>query len=176
LASFSFRRDGSSRLQPTNRYGNFFSGALGWRIDKEAFMQNISQISLLKLRGSIGQLGNQEIGNYAYTSTVGPTASYSFGALIAPGYTITSNGNPDIRWETSTQKDIGLDMGFFQNEITFTVDYYNKTTSGMLLSVPVPSSAGSAGSPTENAGKVLNSGFEFDASYRKRINDNWRFS
>jgi len=176
LASLSWRRDGSSRLQASNRFGNFFAGSLGWRIDKEAFMQNISQISLLKIRGSIGQLGNQEIGNYAYTSTVGPTGSYSFGGILAPGYTITSNGNPNIRWETSTQKDIGLDMGFFQNAITFTVDYYNKTTSGMLLSVPVPSSAGSAGSPTENAGKVLNSGFEFDASYRKRINDNWRFS
>ena len=176
LASLSWRRDGSSRLQASNRFGNFFAGSLGWRIDKEAFMQNISQISLLKIRGSIGQLGNQEIGNYAYTSTVGPTGSYSFGGVLAPGYTITSNGNPNIRWETSTQKDIGLDLGLFQNAITFTVDYYNKTTSGMLLSVPVPSSAGSAGSPTENAGKVLNSGFEFDASYRKRINNNWRFS
>ncbi len=176
LASLSWRRDGSSRLQASNRFGNFFAGSLGWRIDKEAFMQNISQISLLKIRGSIGQLGNQEIGNYAYTSTVGPTGSYSFGGVLAPGYTITSNGNPNIRWETSTQKDIGLDLGLFQNAITFTVDYYNKTTSGMLLSVPVPSSAGSAGSPTENAGKVLNSGFEFDASYRKRINNNWRLS
>ena len=176
LASLSWRRDGSSRLQASNRFGNFFAGSLGWRIDKEAFMQNISQISLLKIRGSIGQLGNQEIGNYAYTSTVGPTGSYSFGGVLAPGYTITSNGNPNIRWETSTQKDIGLDLGLFQNAITFTVDYYNKTTSGMLLSVPVPSSAGSTGSPTENAGKVLNSGFEFDASYRKRINNNWRFS
>ncbi|MDP4130845.1 MAG: TonB-dependent receptor, partial [Bacteroidota bacterium] len=176
LASFSFRRDGSSRLQPTNRYGDFFSGALGWRIDKEAFMQNITQISLLKLRGSIGQLGNQEIGNYAYTSTVGPTASYSFGGVIAPGYTITSNGNPDIRWETSTQKDVGLDLGLLQNAITFTADYYNKTTSGMLLSVPVPSSAGSAGSPTENAGQVLNSGFEFELGYRKTINKDWRYS
>lgn len=176
LASVSFRRDGSSRLLADNRFGNFFSGSLGWRIDKEAFMQNISQISLLKIRGSIGQLGNQEIGNYAYTSTVGPTSSYSFGGVLAPGYTITSNGNPNIQWETSTQKDVGLDLGLFQNAITFTVDYYNKTTSGMLLSVPVPSSAGSAGSPTENAGKVLNSGFEFDASYRKRINTNWRYS
>ena len=176
LASFSFRRDGSSRLQTSNRYGDFFSGSFGWRVDKEAFLQSISQISLLKLRGSIGQLGNQEIGNYAYTSTVGPTGSYSFGGILAPGYTITSNGNPNIRWETSTQKDIGLDLGLFQNAITFTADYYNKTTSGMLLSVPVPSSAGSAGSPTENAGKVLNSGFEFELSFRKSINKDWRYA
>jgi len=176
LATFSFRRDGSSRLLPSNRYGNFSSGSLGWRIDKEAFMQNISQISLLKLRGSIGQLGNQEIGNYAYITTIGPTGSYSFGGALAPGYTITANGNPFIRWETSTQKDIGLDLALFQNAITFTADYYHKTTSGMLLPVPVPSSAGSAGSPTENAGKVLNSGFEFELSYRKSINKDWRYS
>jgi len=175
LASFSFRRDGSSRLQADKRYGDFFAGSLGWRIDKEAFMQNIKAISLFKLRASIGQLGNQEIGNYAYTSTVGPSGSYSFGGVLAPGYTIVSNGNPNIKWETSTQKDLGLDMGFFQNALTVTVDYYHKTTSNMLLSVPVPSSAGSAGSPTENAGKVLNSGFEFEATWRKRINNDWHF-
>jgi len=174
LASFSFRRDGSSRLQSNDRFGNFFSGSLGWRIDKEAFMQNVSSISLLKVRASMGQLGNQEIGNYAYTSTIGPTGGYSFGGVIAPGYTIISNGDPNIQWETSTQKDLGLDLGLFQNALTFTVDYYHKTTDNMLLSIPVPSSAGSAGSPTQNAGKVLNSGFEFEASWRKRINADWR--
>jgi TonB-linked SusC/RagA family outer membrane protein len=176
LASVTFRRDGSSRLQASNRYGNFFSGSLGWRIDKEAFMQNIQEISLLKLRGSVGQLGNQQIGNYAYTSTVGPTGGYSFGGLLAPGYTIVSNGNQNIFWEKSTQKDIGLDLGLFQNAFTFTADYYDKTTTGMLLSIPVPSSAGSAGSPTENAGKVRNSGFEFEAGYRKNVNRDFRYS
>ncbi|MBA4166786.1 MAG: TonB-dependent receptor [Chitinophagaceae bacterium] len=176
LASVSFRRDGSSKLQSSNRYGNFFSGSLGWRIDREAFMRDVSQVSLLKIRGSVGQLGNQEIGNYAYTSTVGPTGNYSFGGKPAPGYTILSNGNANIFWEKSTQKDIGIDLGLFQNAVTFTADYYNKTTTGMLLSVPVPSSAGSAGSPTENAGKVQNSGFEFEAGYRKSINRDLRFS
>jgi len=176
LATFSFRRDGSSRLQPDNRYGNFFSGSVGWRIDKEAFMENVPEISTLKLRGSIGQLGNQEIGNYAYTSTVGPTNSYSFNGTLAPGYSIVSNGNTDIRWELSTQQDVGLDIGLFKNAFTFTVDYYHKTTTGMLLSVPVPSSAGSASSPTENAGDVVNSGFEFTAGYNKSINKDWRYS
>lgn len=175
LATFTFRRDGSSRLQSSDRFGNFFSGGLGWRIDKETFMQNIPTISLLKLRASIGQLGNQEIGNYAYTSTIGPRGSYSFGGVQAPGYTIVSIGNPNIKWETSTQKDAGLDIGLFQNALTLNIDYYNKTTSNMLLSVPVPSSAGSAGSPTENAGKVLNSGFEFEADYNKRVNNDLSF-
>lgn len=176
LATVSWRRDGSSRLQADNRYGNFFSGSVGWRIDKENFMKNLSNVSLLKLRASIGQLGNQEIGNYAYTSTVGPTGAYSFNGVLAPGYTITSNGNPNIRWETSTQQDVALDFGILQNAITFSVDYYHKTTGGMLISIPVPSSAGSAGSPTENAGSVVNSGFEFTATYNKSINKDWRYS
>jgi TonB-dependent starch-binding outer membrane protein SusC len=176
LATVSWRRDGSSRLPPDNRYGNFFSGSLGWRIDKENFMKDVSQVSLLKLRGSVGQLGNQEIGNYAYTSTVGPTSGYSFNGVLAPGYTITTVGNPDIRWETSTQQDVGLDIGLFENAFTFSVDYYHKTTSGMLLPVPVPSSAGSATQPTENAGNVVNSGFEFTAGYHKNIDKNWRYS
>src|SRR6185503_2147187 len=76
LASFNFRRDGSSRLDPHDRYGNFFSGALGWRIDKEKFMENVRNVSLLKLRASLGQLGNQEIGNYSYTSVMGPSGTY----------------------------------------------------------------------------------------------------
>ncbi|MHA4809429.1 SusC/RagA family TonB-linked outer membrane protein [Flavitalea flava] len=175
LASISMRRDGSSRLQADNRYGNFVSGALGWRIDKEAFMQDFRDVSLLKLRGSIGQLGNQEISNYGYVTTVGPTGSYSFGGVLAPGSTIVSKGNPFIRWETSTQQDLGLDMGFFKNALTVTVDYYHKTTDGMLLNIPAPSSGGSASSPTENAGKVVNSGFEFEARYRKNIDKDWSF-
>ncbi len=175
LASFNFRRDGSSRLAQNDRYGNFFSGSLGWRIDKEAFMQQIKPISLFKLRASLGQLGNQEIGNYAYTSTIGSGGYYNFGGVATPTYTIISKGNPNVKWETSTQADAGLDMGFFDNALLVTVDYYNKKTSNMLLSIPQPSSAGSAGSPTENAGNVVNRGFEFEASYRKSINKDWRF-
>lgn len=176
LASVSARRDGSSRLLPTNRYGDFFSGSVGWRIDREAFMQNIHPVSLMKLRASIGQLGNQEIGNYTYTSTLGPVGGYSFGGVIAPGYSINSNGNPLIRWESSTQKDVGLDLGFFANALTVTIDYYHKATHGMLAPIPTPGSGGSGGSETQNLGNVLNTGFEFEASYRKSINKDWRFS
>ena len=175
LASFNFRRDGSSRLDPHDRYGNFFSGSVGWRLDKEAFMENIKPISLFKLRASLGQLGNQEIGNYAYTSTIGSGGYYNFGGVATPTYTIVSKGNPNVKWETSTQADAGLDMGFFGNALLVTIDYYNKKTSNMLLSIPQPSSAGSAGSPTENAGDVVNRGFEFEASYRHNINKDWRF-
>lgn len=176
LATFNFRRDGSSRLDPHNRYGNFLSGSVGWRIDKEKFMENVRDVSLLKLRASLGQLGNQEIGNYSYTSIIQATGGYyPFGGPSVPGYTITSKGNPNVKWETSTQADIGLDLGLFNNALTFTVDYYNKKTSNMLLPIPQPSSGGGASSPYENAGTVVNRGFEFEASYRKSINKDWRY-
>lgn len=175
LAYFTFRRDGSSRLDPTNRYGNFFSGSVGWRLDKEAFIARIKSISQLKLRASLGQNGNQEIGNYPYVTTIGSSAYYPFGGISNPSYTILAEGNPNVKWETSTQADVGLDLGLFNNALTIAADYYNKRTSNMLLSVPVPSSAGSAGSPTENAGNVVNRGFEFQVNYRQDINKNWRY-
>jgi TonB-linked SusC/RagA family outer membrane protein len=175
LATFNFRRDGSTRLDPHDRYGNFFSGSVGWRIDKERFMENVRNVSLLKLRASLGQLGNQEIGNYSYTSTIGGVGYYPFGGTSAPLYTITSKGNSNVKWETSTQTDVGLDLGLYNNALTFTVDYYNKKTSNMLLQIPAPTSGGGAGNPYENAGTLVNKGFEFEASYRKTINKDWRF-
>ena len=170
LINFNVRRDGSSRLSPGNQYGNFFSGSAGWRLDQEKFIQSIQQISLLKLRVSVGQLGNQDIGNYPYASIISGGSYYPFGGTATEGYTITSKGNPDVRWETSTQTDVGLDLALFKNALQITADYFIKNTSKMLLSVPEPSSAGSAGSPTENAGKVRNDGLELEVSFNHRIN------
>lgn len=170
LLNLNMRRDGSSRLAPGNRYGDFFSGSAGWRLDQESFLKNVRQISLLKLRVSVGELGNQEIGNYPYASIISGGAYYPFGGTPAEGYTITSKGNPDVRWETSTQTDVGLDVALFQNALSVTADYFIKHTSHMLLSIPEPSSAGSAGSPTENAGSVRNNGLELDVSYDHRVN------
>lgn len=175
LASFNFRRDGSSRLSPGNRYGNFYSGSVGWRVDQEAFMKDIKPVSLLKLRASVGQLGNQEIGNYPYISLVSGGYYYPFGGTPAQGYTITSEGNPKIIWETSTQTDIGLDLGLFENAIQVTADYFVKNTSNMLLSLPIPSSAGNVGSPTVNAGKVRNEGLELEATYHKQLSKDLGF-
>ena len=176
LVNFNFRRDGSSRLSPSMRYGNFFSGSAGWRLDRENFMQNIKSVSLLKLRASIGQLGNQEIGNYPYTSIIGGGYYYPFGGTPAQGYSISSEGNSKIKWEKSTQTDIGLDIGLFDNAIQLTADYFVKNTSDMLLSVPIPSSAGNVGSPTQNAGKVRNMGIELELTYRKQLNRNLHFT
>ncbi|RZM19721.1 MAG: SusC/RagA family TonB-linked outer membrane protein, partial [Pedobacter sp.] len=124
IAAVNVRRDGSSRLDPSNRWGSFYSGSLGWRIDKEKFMDNVNFISNLKLRGSVGQLGNQEIPYYGYTSLVGSYGYYPFGTTAAPTYTNYAKGNPNVGWETSTITDIGLDIGLLKNSLNITVDYY----------------------------------------------------
>ena len=169
LANFNYRRDGSSRLAPGNRYGDFYSGSAAWRVDQEDFLRNSKTISALKLRVSVGQLGNQEIGNYPYTSLISGGFYYPFGGTPTQGYSITSEGNKNINWETSTQTDAGIDLGLFKNALQITADYFIKNTSGVLLSVPIPSSAGGVGSPTVNAGKIRNQGVEIEATYRNTI-------
>jgi TonB-linked SusC/RagA family outer membrane protein len=181
LASVNFRRDGSSQLDPSSRYENFYSGSLGWRIDREDFMKNIKPISTLKLRASVGQLGNSGIGNYPYTSTFGTSGYYPFGGTTNQGISITSLGNPNVRWETSTQYDVGLDIGFFENALMLTADYYVKNTSNMLIPLPEPSSGGgqqpfAVGEPEVNAGSVRNSGLELELNYKKVINTDWSYS
>jgi TonB-linked SusC/RagA family outer membrane protein len=177
LATFNFRRDGSSRLDPNNRYGDFYSGSVGWRIDKENFMKNVKPVTTLKLRASLGQLGNQEIPNYPYASLIGSTGYYPFGTTAAPTYTIYAKGNPNVRWETSTIGDAGLDLVLFNGALTITADYFRKETSNLLVNPPDPTSAGTVAGPAYvNNGKILNRGFEFEVSYRKDINKDWQFS
>src|SRR5258708_6241172 len=139
-------------------------------------MKNIKPVSALNLRASIGQLGNQEIGNYSYASLVGTTGYYPFGTTDNPAYTIYSKGNPNVRWETSTIGDVGLDLGLFNGALTITADYFRKVTSNLLVAPPDPTSAGTVAGPAyENNGKILNMGFEFEASWRKKINNDWQF-
>ncbi|MDB5128686.1 TonB-dependent receptor [Mucilaginibacter sp.] len=170
LATFNVRRDGSSRLDPSNRYGNFFGGSLGWRLDQESFLKDVRDISLLKIRAGIGQLGNQEIGNYPYATLVSTSGYYPFNGASNAGYAISTLGNPNVRWETSTQTDFGLDLGLFNNALTASADYYIKNTSGVLLPPAKPSSTGSAGSATVNAGDIRNQGFELELGYHSTIN------
>lgn len=175
LASFTVRRDGSSRLSPDNRYGNFYAGSVGWRLDQEDFLKGFKQLSLLKLRASIGQTGNQEISNYAYTTLNSLVGFYPFGGTPAIGNSLTSRGNNDITWETSTQTNIGLDAAFFDNNLQFSIDYFRRDNSDILFANPLPPSAGGGSSPYINAGKVRNQGLEVEISYHKIISEDWSF-
>jgi len=177
LASFNYRYDASSKLDPDAQSQSFYSGSLGWRISEEDFMKDIKQISNLKLRLDIGQLGNSNpLGDYAYLSTFSTNGYYPFNGTPNQGITINSIGNPNIRWETNTQEDVGLDIGFLNNSLNATVDYYIKNTNNVLLPFSQPSSAGSASVPFINAGKVRDQGFELELNYNHTISQDWSFN
>ncbi len=175
LLSASMRVDGSSRFGPENRYGVFPSFSAGWRLSQEPFMSNVGFIDDLKLRGSWGQLGSDRIGNFGYLNvyTVGGI-EYTFGGgpqSGLPGATLQRLGNPGIRWETSTQTDIGLDAALFGGRVTLAVDYFIKDTDDLLVAVPIPFTAGIPRNPIVNAGSVRNQGLELAVGYRKSSGD-----
>lgn len=162
LATFTIRADGSSRFAPGNRWSYFPSLALAWRISEEGLLKNASKIDNLKLRVSIGMLGNQNIGDYAYTALVsqgGEYNDYVFGGSQATGAVFSTISNPDLTWEKAKQFDIGLDFGFFGNRLSGTVEYYYKRTSDLLWTVPLPFESGYLHSLT-NVGVLDNKGFE----------------
>ena len=155
LATISVRRDGSSRFGSNSRYGVFPAGSLGWVMSEENFLKSINTISFLKLRASYGQVGNAEIGNFPQLGLFSGDAGYAGAAGQRP----SQLGNPDLKWETTAQMDVGIDFGLFDNRLTGEIDYYEKKTSGLLLNVNVPATSGFM-TQTRNVGKLENSGFE----------------
>ena len=173
LFSVNARRDGSSRFGTDNKYGNFYSGSFGWNIHNEAWAQNLLPVfSKIKLRGSYGQLGNQDIGNYAFASIIGRGYNAVFGETPTsnPGYTVSTRGNDKVKWESSTQADAGLDLGIWQDKLSLIVDYFVKRTSDMLIPIPLPLIGGSASTPFVNAGEVENRGLEVEVNYANNSN------
>ncbi|GAB3254854.1 TonB-dependent receptor [Larkinella harenae] len=165
LLTASFRADGSSRFGSNNRYGYFPSGALAWRISEESFMKDVRVLSDLKLRATYGMTGNQDgIGNYPAYSLLG-TQNYVFGGTVSTGLGPNQIANPDLSWETTTQADIGVDVGLLNNRITLTADAYLKRTRDLLLDITIPSTSGYA-SAIKNLGKVQNKGVEISVSSR----------
>lgn len=166
LFTASFRRDGSSKFAPGNKYANFASGALAWRASEEEFIKRWNLFSDLKFRVSFGQTGNQAISNYATLPKLA-TANYPLGGTAHSGVAESVwNGpiNPNLKWETTTQYNAGLDMGFLNNRITFTVDYYHKKTTDLLQNVKIPTSTG-FGLMTTNFGWVKNEGLEIAGNF-----------
>ncbi|WP_116104961.1 SusC/RagA family TonB-linked outer membrane protein [Lewinella sp. IMCC34191] len=160
LITGSLRRDGSSRFGPETKWGTFPSVSLGWRVSEESFMQNVSTINTLKLRGSWGISGNNGIGNYSHVSILG-FDNYSFGGSLAAGQVPTNFANSSLSWETSETVNVGVDLGFFENRIYTSFDVYTKRNSDLLLSIPIPTAVG-FGSALTNIGEVLNRGWEFE--------------
>ncbi len=164
------RRDGSSRFGPNNRYGNFFSGSVGWALhNEEWFRELLPSVSKMKLRASYGQLGNDDIGDYPFASIIQPNYNAIFGdkPLTNEGYTISSRGHPNVKWgNPSTQADAGLDIGIINDRLTLSVDYFVKTTTNMLVQIPLPAIGGSALPAYQNDGNVQNKGLEFELNYR----------
>jgi TonB-linked SusC/RagA family outer membrane protein len=160
------RYDGTSRIYSANRWGLFPSLSAGWRISEESFMKNIGWIQNLKLRGSWGQLGNQNIGNYPYQEVLN-TTSYPFSSAY-PGAVKSQMVDPSLKWETTTMTDVGVDLSIKEGLFTATFDWFNKVTDDILYPIPVPASIGLS-APTVNYGKMKNTGYEIEVGHGKQI-------
>lgn len=161
ILSGSLRADASSRFGPNNQWGYFPSLSAAWKVSEEAFLKDVSWISDLKLRASTGKLGNQEIGNYTYLTLLRKDGDE---------YKLQRFGNPDLQWESTTQNNIGLDLGLISNKVYMTMDYFTKTTSGILLPLSLPSFVGDVQPTIVNAGEVSNKGLEIGLGFRNQDN------
>jgi TonB-linked SusC/RagA family outer membrane protein len=171
LLEGDIRDDGSSRFAPTNRWALFPSASAGWRISEEPFFDRLKKtVSDLKIRASWGMLGNQNIGVYPYQATVAAGQNYTFGGTTVDGIAPLAGVDPNIQWESTTTKGIGVDAVLFGGKLTFTGDYFVKNTSKILLPLPVANTLGVT-SPVINAGEVQNKGIELTAGYHLRRGD-----
>jgi len=174
LLEANYRADASSVFGPQSRWGYFPSFSAGWRISKENFFQNIKIINDLKLRGSWGIVGNSQIGPYSYLGTVAPSGTYVIGGNVVAGYVPVTLENPSLKWETTRQTDVGIDMALINSRILFTADYYYKKTTGLLLNSPVPATSGYT-SALKNIGDLQNQGTEFQLTTKNLVGKfKWR--
>ncbi len=175
ILTATFRRDGSSKFAKENRFGNFPSFALGWNIGNEDFMKQFDLISSMKLRASWGKIGNDKISYFDRFSRVQSDLFAIFGNPDAPipAATYNKTGNPDLKWETTTQTDIGLEIGFLNNRLTTEVDYYSRTTDDILVELSTPGHLGNGQGQRVryNAASILNRGFEFNLRWRENLGD-----
>lgn len=167
MAQITVRRDGSSRFGANNRYATFPSFSLGWNVLNEPYVSAPDWLCNVKLRGSWGKNGNDNIGDFTYAAW---TAS-PYNSIIGSGETVVNGvqagalANPDLKWEESIQTDLGLDLGFFSNSLTFSFDWYKKKTSGMIIEMPIPNYVG-ADAPLGNVGDMENTGVEIEIGYK----------
>jgi TonB-dependent starch-binding outer membrane protein SusC len=188
LASFSGRRDGSTRFGKDKRFGNFYAGSLGWVVSKENFFKS-KFIDFLKIRGSYGVTGNDQAVNvnYAALSTIqtdylaslygtGNTIGYTFGNTFANGATLGTYSNPLLGWESNTQANGGFEMNFHKNKFNISADYYYKKTKDLLFTTNLSSYLGSIPSPVTNIGSTTSSGIDILLGYKENIGKNLKLN
>lgn len=173
LLTATIRRDGSSRFSPTNRWGNFPSVAVAWKVHNESFMESVNFISQLKVRASYGVLGNQNIGDYRYQGYINPYASYVLNGVLVPGAAQYIPSSGAIKWEQSKTTNTGIDLGLMDNRIMISAEYYIKQVDDLLGTVPTPTHMGwyDWDSPVTNSLSVKNQGLELEISYRKNTGE-----
>lgn len=165
ILAASIRRDASSRFGENNKWANFPSVALGWNISKESFMEDTA-FSNLKLRGSYGLVGNNNLGNYETAPTLNQGFLYPIGGVAAVGTTADGLPNPNLKWEETTMTNIGLDFGLFQETFTASIEYYNNSNDKLLISTRTPTSLGfNSGFVTRNVGRTETKGVEVNLGY-----------
>ncbi|GAA4300112.1 TonB-dependent receptor [Compostibacter hankyongensis] len=163
LLTATVRRDGTSRFSEKNKYALFPSVALGWRLTEEPFMKNLTALSNLKLRMSYGQMGNEGIGNFATIATYVAGGNTVLGGNKVSGAQPARIPNPDLKWETTEEYNVGIDFGLFRDRVSGSVEYYARNTVDQLFNKPVPMSTGFSNILT-NFGKVRNSGFDISVT------------
>jgi TonB-linked SusC/RagA family outer membrane protein len=174
LVTATIREDKSSRFAEANNSGTFPSFSLGWRISEENFLKNSNFINDLKIRAGWGQSGNQFTGtNFSYLPALSSFVKYVVGTGqgIVTGYAPVLFANPDLKWETAIQSNLGVDFVMFSNKLTGSFDYFNRTTEDLLISVPVALTTGFYQFADLNSGTLTNKGIEFTANYRDRIGE-----
>lgn len=193
LASFTIRRDGSSRFGQDNRYGIFPAVTAGWRINNEEFLKNVKAVSNLKLRAGYGEVGNQSIGDNArfglYEARYGPNQNvyypdffniyYNVGTAydlngtntgnLASGFVSIQAANSGLKWETTKEVNVGLDFGFFENKLSGSFDYFSRKTEGILIRPPVASAVGEGQQRFVNGASTANKGWEFTIGYADKL-------
>jgi TonB-dependent starch-binding outer membrane protein SusC len=192
LLALTVRRDGSSRFGENNRYGTFPSISAGWRLNNESFLQNVSFLSNLKLRGGWGRVGNQEIGdessfgvyatNYGLLTggrrNVGTAYDITAanGGTLPSGYSQVRRGNPDLRWETTEEVNAGIDFGFFQESLIGNFDVFSRRTYDILITPPYAAVIGAGASQVLNGATVENKGYELTLGYRSQTKSGFAYS
>ncbi len=174
LFTVTFRRDGSSKFAQQNRFGNFPSFAAGWNVSREEFMKNIPLINNLKVRASWGQIGNDKIQYWnRYAATQNLVAVFGTSPATSSAVTYGTSGNPNLKWETTTQSDLGLEIGLLDNRLTGEFDYYHRITRDILIDLTTPGYLGNGQGQkiTFNAAQVLNTGFEATVTWKDHISD-----